>query len=335
MIPDLTLEVIYINQPTDFKMEFELCSSSNIRFLSMAVKDRTEFLTALSKSVVRSRAIVTVGSFNPLDKLYVPKIIAKATGYELKAVEKEKFGISSKSEILLPEKSLPLLDAEGNLAGCVLENFDQTIIKLTNDRELRHKVVTDLVCPYLKLFANKKNESNLNTEKSPPVDKKSSKEELPLNTKSDRTEEPVENNPTENNPTEKNNTEINPTEKAVDLNGFMGTKTYEESVEEPNPPKNEKPAYAVLEQPQENSDFYFGEFPFNEPENSKPSKKSRPWIKGIISIILVAVVLFLTYFGYERLYQPMQKISVYEDTREMYGQTWAELPEDMLYKFGK
>ena len=89
MIPDLTLEVIYINQPTDFKMEFELCSSSNIRFLSMAVKDRTEFLTALSKSVVRSRAIVTVGSFNPLDKLYVPKIIAKATGYELKAVEKE------------------------------------------------------------------------------------------------------------------------------------------------------------------------------------------------------------------------------------------------------
>lgn len=350
MIPDLTLEVIYINQPTDFKMEFELCSSSNIRFLSMAVKDRTEFLTALSKSVVRSRAIVTVGSFNPLDKLYVPKIIAKATGYELKAVEKEKFGISSKSEILLPEKSLPLLDAEGNLAGCVLENFDQTIIMLTNDRELRHKVVTDLVCPYLKLFANKKNESNLNTEKIPPVDKKSSKEELPLNTKSDRTEEPVENNPTENNPTEKNNTEINPTEKnnieinsteinptekAVDLNGFVDTKTYEESVEKPNPPKNEKPAYAVLEQPQENSDFYFGEFPFNEPENSKPSKKSRPWIKVIISIILVAVVLFLTYFGYERLYQPMQKNSVYEDTREMYGQTWAELPEDMLYKFGK
>ena len=231
MIPDLTLEVIYINQPTDFKMEFELCSSSNIRFLSMAVKDRTEFLTALSKSVVRSRAIVTVGSFNPLDKLYVPKIIAKATGYELKAVEKEKFGISSKSEILLPEKSLPLLDAEGNLAGCVLENFDQTIIMLTNDRELRHKVVTDLVCPYLKLFANKKNESNLNTEKIPPVDKKSSKEELPLNTKSDRTEEPVENNPTENNPTEINpteinSTEINPTEKSVDLNGFVGTKTY-------------------------------------------------------------------------------------------------------------
>lgn len=365
MIPDLTLEVIYINQPTDFKMEFELCSSSNIRFLSMAVKDRTEFLTALSKSVVRSRAIVTVGSFNPLDKLYVPKIIAKATGYELKAVEKEKFGISSNSEILLPEKSLPLLDDEGNLAGCVLENFDQTIIMLTNDRELRHKVVTDLVCPYLKLFANKKTGSNLNTENFSLVEKKSSEEKLPLNTKPDKTEEPVETNlpeidateinatetnlsqtnsnetnlpetnPTEINPTETDITETNPAEKTVDLNGFVDTKNYEEPVEEPNPPKKEKPAYAVLEQPQENSDFYFGEVPLNEPENSKPGKKSRPWIKVIISIILVAVVLFLTYFGYERLYQPMQKNSVYEDTREMYGQTWTELPEDMLYKFGK
>ena len=73
MVPDLTLEVIYLNEPTDFKMEFELCSSSNVRFLSLPVKSRVEFLTAISKSVVRSRAIIAVGSFNPLDKHYIPR----------------------------------------------------------------------------------------------------------------------------------------------------------------------------------------------------------------------------------------------------------------------
>ena len=156
MVPDLTLEVIYLNEPTDFKMEFELCSSSNVRFLSLPVKSPVEFLSAISKSVIRSRAIITVGSFNPLDKLYIPKIIARATGYELQTVENEKYGILTEKDVFLPKSSLPLVDANGNLGGCILENNDQSIIMLTSERELRHNIVSNLVSPYLKLFASKK-----------------------------------------------------------------------------------------------------------------------------------------------------------------------------------
>ena len=375
MIPDLTLEVIYINQPTDFKMEFELCSNSNIRFLSMAVKDRNEFLTAISKSVVRSRAIITVGSFNPLDKLYVPKIIAKAIGYELKEVEKEKFGITSQGEILLPEKSLPLVDNEGNLAGCLIESQDQAIIILTNDRELRHRVVTELVCPYLKLFAGKKTKSAENPQTFDAMGKISSneKENLPKdtdNTETDEASEISEPNVDLNDYSEKENGDNatdqiekieNPDIDTVELSEEFSEKTdvnknayskqednsdakdeeknenavTDDATKETEIPEKEKPVYAVLEQPQEIGGFNLTEFLIDEQVEETSKKKSRPWIKVIISIILVAVVLFLTYFGYERFYQPMQKNSVYEDTREMYGQTWVDLPDDMLYKFGK
>lgn len=156
MVPDLTLEVIYFNQPTDFKMEFELCGSCNVRFLSACAKSRSEFLTALSKSVVRSRAIITVGSFNPLDGDFLPKIISKAAGYVLKPVDKAQLSIINSGEFSLPETAIPLVTAEGVLGGAVLENSDQTIIMLSDERALRHTLVSDLVCPYLKIFAGKR-----------------------------------------------------------------------------------------------------------------------------------------------------------------------------------
>lgn len=162
MIPDLTLEVIYYKQPTDFKMEFALCGCCTVRFLSMSVKDRGGFLSALGKSVVRSRAIIAVGSFNPLDSEYLPKVVARATGYPLKAADKAKFAIEGAGEYPLPTTAIPLVTADGMLGGCVLENSDQSIIMLTGDRKLRHRLVNDLVCPYLQVFAKKK------TKISPP-----------------------------------------------------------------------------------------------------------------------------------------------------------------------
>lgn len=159
MVPDLTLEVIYYQQSTDFKMEFALCGCCNVRFLSMSAKDRTGFLTALGKSVARSRAIVTVGSFNPLDSEYLPKVVARAVGYTLKAADKTEFAIEEPGEFPLPITSIPLVTIDGKLGGCVLESSDQSIIMLTADRELRHRLISDLVCPYLQIFAGKKGEA--------------------------------------------------------------------------------------------------------------------------------------------------------------------------------
>ena len=156
MVPDLTLEVIYLNQSTDFKMEFELCGCCTVRFLSKSVSDKNAMLLALSKSVIRSRAIVVVGSFNPLDSDYIPKTISKAIGFTMRSVNKNEFGIESGVEFPLPDTAIPLITSNGILGGCVLEKNDQSIIMLTDDRTIRHIIVSELVCPYLKIFSKKK-----------------------------------------------------------------------------------------------------------------------------------------------------------------------------------
>jgi hypothetical protein len=46
--------------------------------------------------------------------------------------------------------------SNGNIAGCVLENNDQSIIMLSSDRQVRHNVLGELVVPYLTMFATKK-----------------------------------------------------------------------------------------------------------------------------------------------------------------------------------
>lgn len=336
MVPDLTLEVIYLDQPTDFKMEFELCSNSNVRFLSLPVKNRDEFLSAISKSVIRSRAIITVGSFNPLDKLYIPKIIAKATGYNLKEVEKEKFGIESNEPILLPASSLPLVDEKGNLCGSVLENNDQSIIMLTSDRELRHGIVTNLVCPYLKLFANKSTKSAGVVAANPNT-------------------ETIENNLQASAPIVEEQITAENTEKAFELEIPGGqpfvpqpvegmveqvdsqTKPLQPEQVENNNENIEPPKYVILEQPETGLSQNFdleGLLIDDDSETRKP-KKGKTLIKIIISIILVIAVLLGSYFGYDLIFQPMQRASVYEEIRNLYGQKWNKLPEDMLYKFGK
>ena len=323
MVPDLTLEVIYLNEPTDFKMEFELCACSNVRFLSLPVKSHAEFLSAISKSVIRSRAIITVGSFNPLDKLYIPKIIAKATGYELAAIENEKFGINTEKSTFLPKNGIPLVDANGNLGGCVLENNDQTIIMLTSERELRHNIVSNLVCPYLKLFAAKKTNEFNPTVAPNPADYLSENE--------NNSEGSTESNPV--------NTEQNTVQEVTDSLPEVNEQITQEAVDEKNVTEEVPPKYSVIEQPpiKEGEEFDLDGFLIEDvsDNNHTKAKKTHPIIKIIISVILVIAVVLSAYFGYDRLFQPMQRASVYEEIKTLYGQKWSKLPEDMFYKFGK
>ena len=346
MIPDLTLEVIYYNQPTDFKMEFELCGSCNVRFLSNTAKNRSEFLSSLGKSVIRSRAIIALGSFNPLDSEYLPKIVARAIGYALKPVDKELFKISTPGDVILPETAMPLIEASGAVAGCLLESNDQAIILLTSDRELRHKVVGDLVCPYLKDFSNKKLGAPIIKPATPEEIKE---EEIPEDVaKTDETQEvqPIEEEKPElqEEPDDKNvyesetedNTE-NLSDAQIDTESTSDNESAEESHDTGEIEYN--PKYIILEQPEISDNDLSPEDLLTQEdltvETVKPKTKKRGLIKIIISIILAIAVLLASYFGYEWVFQPMQKTMVYNNIRELYGQTWEKLPENMLYKFGR
>ena len=359
MVPDLTLEVVYLNQPTDFKMEFELCAACNVRFLSAITKSKSEFLSALSKSVVRSRAIVTVGSFNPLDSEYLPKIVANATGYILKPADKSKFQITTEGELLLPDTSLPLVDFQGNLAGCVLENNDQSIIMLSSNRELRHNVLGELVVPYLTMFAAKK--TTTVTAVAPPLTESqveageekneeiatggetlTQQEEIKENSVPEPVydqniaqdgQEPAMENvlPIESSTDEKTQPEEETVEPFVQLLGLdLNLKNETEQA----PPQSA--GYTVIEQPENTPNTLNLEDLLSEPEQFEIKKHGkRGIIKIIIAIILVIAVLISAFFGYELVFQPMQKASVYEDMLELYGQTWDGLPSNMLYKFGR
>lgn len=361
MVPDLTLEALYLNQTTDFKMEFELCGNCNTRFLSIVTKNRNDFLAALSKSVIRSRAIIAVGSFNPLDSEYLPKIIAKATGYVLKPVNKAAFQIITPGEFFLPDTALPLVDSSGNIAGCVLESNDQAIIILTSDRNLRHRVVHDLVCPYLKLFADRKLGANKASEdeaileskdeiSSDSADEVLSSAVLPTeiqttdeetekaDTNSSKTDdnEPVA--PATDDETSKESAETSATEVCDAVAKEEGTEKSDVLPEEVSPSDEDKPKFAVLEQPEDQpKQFNLQDFLTDDGDDSELPKKrgKRGILKIIISIILIITVLFAAYFGYEWFFQPIQRDSVYKNTQELYGQTWSELPDNMLYKFGR
>lgn len=337
MVPDLTLEVIYFKQPTDFKMEFDICGCCNIRFLSKAANDKKELLSALGKSVARSRVTVTVGSFNPLDYEYLPKIIAAATNYVLKPIDSIKYNIPKENTVLLPDTAIPLINKNGVLGGCVLESKDQAIIMLTSDRSVRQSVVTELVCPYLAVFSGKESNETLNISAQDREDSKKPQDTVLADANSGTEPAlPEQHDESYAQPYTEQINEVGQEPNADPQSDGMPNFAPQEDSDvndSTEPQKN----YIVLEQPGsvfERSDG-FAEFLLDNGTKSADNKQKKSVLKPIISIILVVTVLLLAYFGYEKVYQPMHHSVVYKNAQELYGGTWEGLPENMLYKFGK
>ena len=318
MVPDLTLEVIYLNGTTDFKMEFDICGCANIRFLSHITHSRAQFLAALSKGVVRSRVIIVVGSFNPLDADYLPSIISKATGFVEKTVDTTAYNMPLDTEYALPERAIPLITKGGVLGGCVLENNDQSIIMLTADRDIRHELLSFLVCPYLKMLVGKVptaqeiNETNTNK----------------IETKSITAKELAEQKPKEQNTSEPkmaeqvNEAPISTESSEEDANSSIMLKTG----------KNGE-GFVVLEQP-ENYEENKLPLDYIVENEERPHKKPRKALKSIVAVLLVLLVLLSAFFGYKFVYQPMHYQRVLAEIASLYGRTWDKLPENMNYKFG-
>lgn len=344
MGPNLTLEVIYFNQSTDFKMEFEISGCCNMRFLSHLTHNKSDFLSALSKSVIRSRVVVAIGSFNPLDSEYLPKIIARATGYILTPLNKAEFSVNSSMEYSLPEKAIPLINGEGQLGGCVMENNDQAIILLTSERELRHTLLSSLVCPYIKLLSEKEITTSsvvLPEEKDTCFLPQEEKIIAKYDDNKKESEELAEKKAQPSVPQDNEKIDLSSlvephsdafleqdqnidTKEDYDNGGVVVAKAEQET------------EFVVLEQPDASNTVKYNleDFLAND-EIPSPKKRKKHILRAVISVVLAAVVLIAAYFGYECNYQPMHYSSVLATAHELYGQTWTGLPENMLYKFGR
>ena len=543
MVPELSLEVIYYKQKTDFKLEFALCSACSVRFLSTLTETQQDFTNALRRAFSRSRAVVLVGSFLPKGPDYLPRLLAETVGLRLEGVDTAHFGITNTTQLLLPQGGLPLVTVHGRCGGCVVEKADQSLILLTDEPGLRQELTEDLICPYLAYFAEHKafkkrkkgqgaaekqppqplpvtpggvvnsgqptapsaktpgaadqnaavqsaavqnavaqnaavpnmivpganaagaaapqggtapfknaalqgESSNLNPKNTPAqgggsvlppkpplsAEQRATKAAEPALSGLAKAEEIIHSalktaddiiaavhagkslpNPaatpaygtkfTAAQPAASSaQTELQKGQQPVDQNIKIGTPAAQsgqtvppaapkaagntdEWVHSPKTPKGGQPepnasfageplptaeakqpysdpefilltgqetpvtedsvlpvetpqtpveceretGYSVLEQPDCLGDNIYGSFL----EGETPNRRRRKVIRAIISVVLVICVILAAYFGYEYVYQPVHCSAVYNGVREMYGQTWGELPENMLVKFGR
>ena len=161
MAAPIKADVIYYATASDFELEFNLCGCCTMRLLSDKPKDSASFVRSLSRAVSRSQIVFAVGNAQG-DNAILPDLCA-AIGYKLSATDLTAFGVEG--EHSLPEGSIPLVTADGNLGGCVIECGPQSIIVLFEDRETRKTVCHELVHGYICELAN-------NINKTPPVEVK-------------------------------------------------------------------------------------------------------------------------------------------------------------------
>ncbi len=147
MVQNFKVDVIYYKTNTDFEMEFNLCGCCRMRLLTDKVSDRKTLVHSLARAVSRSRVIILVGAL--FGKESVLKLAAGAIGSKLVPADNKAFGISGDDEILILDGSTPLVTPEGYFGGCIVESGPQTMILLSDNKNVRKTVMNTLIHPYI------------------------------------------------------------------------------------------------------------------------------------------------------------------------------------------
>lgn len=153
MAVDLKLDILYYNTPTDFEMEFGLSSRCVMRMLTSKSENIKDYLEQLSRAVSRSRLIICIGDiYNPNGIL---RITSKAIGLNVCSYDAAAYNVTDEKSqsVALPGNSLPLVTSQGVLAGCLIESGPQVIIFLSDSKELRKRVLKELVFEYISALA--------------------------------------------------------------------------------------------------------------------------------------------------------------------------------------
>ncbi len=145
MAAPIKADIIYYRSASDFELEFNLCGYCPMRLLSDKPKDSAAFLRSLGRAVSRSQLIFAVGSIEN-DATFIPELCS-AIGYSTETYNLAAFGIEDM--VTLPSGAIPLISSGGDFGGCVIECGPQSIIVLTDNKELRHSICKELVRDYI------------------------------------------------------------------------------------------------------------------------------------------------------------------------------------------
>ena len=148
MFQNIKVDIIYYNTATDFEMEFNLSGCCRMRLLTDKSPDRKTLVNHLVRAVSRSRVIMITGALFGEEGLI--KTCSQAINRSLENLDTKKYSISGEEEIEILKDSIPLVSSDGIFGGCIIEQGPQTLILLSENKDIRKNIMQNLIHPYIK-----------------------------------------------------------------------------------------------------------------------------------------------------------------------------------------
>ena len=152
MFHNIKADIIYYKTATDFELEFNLCGCCRMRLLSDKMQDKKSFVHSLARAVSRSSVILVAGPLLGEDGTI--KTVTEALNTSTETVDKTEYAITDQGEIQIIKNSTPLVTPQGDFGGCIIESGPQTMILLTDDKQIRKTIMKDLIHPYIEELYN-------------------------------------------------------------------------------------------------------------------------------------------------------------------------------------
>ena len=147
-MPNMRVDVIYNLTSTDFELEFNLGACCQMRLFNTVTNNKKEYIDALAKAVTRSKIIIACGSIYGDEGLI--RITAKATHKKTVVIDNSEYGIAQDMNVEIIDGSVPLVSTSGIFGGIIIESGPQTIILLSENRDVRKDIMQNLVHQYIK-----------------------------------------------------------------------------------------------------------------------------------------------------------------------------------------
>lgn len=148
MFQNIKVDIIYYNTATDFEMEFNLSGCCRMRLLTDKSPDRKTLVNHLVRAVSRSRIIMITGALFGEEGLL--NTCSQAINRPLVKADIKQYGINSEQEIEVLKDSIPLVSTDGIFGGCIVEQGPQTLILLSENKDIRKNIMQTLIHPYVK-----------------------------------------------------------------------------------------------------------------------------------------------------------------------------------------
>jgi len=144
----MKVDIVYYEIPADFEMEFNLNGCCPMRLLKTLTYNKKEYIEGLARAVSRSKIVIVCGPIYGEDGLI--KITSKATHRPTEIINNAEYGIAQDLNVEIIEGSVPLVTTSGLFGGIIIESGPQTIIILSENRDIRKNVMQNLIHAYVR-----------------------------------------------------------------------------------------------------------------------------------------------------------------------------------------